>query len=350
MKLNKILAVLGTFALCVSPMIAQEADLPEDAQVEVVENNAEEVSVETKSPLTFSVNVQTAYYPKSDYVAAAEKETHYAPFTGAYSGLEGAITPQMDYVIPTPLGDNWLLNSANLKLSTYLQITPVTVKPGVSATWTPLPFLVFSTGGEAGTGWNVGNIFTGGMGAYDASSNTYNADTPFANWFLKTWFQGTFQFDTGALIPGDWTHILMQYSYQAYYQNYTGAEAQQLWTWQCSGNRVDGWFQYMNAILAYQLPIPVLKLVGVMFESDGAYSDDVYSNESYKGSFKELSLSPLMQFSFGKHSSLTALFHFKSRRAYSSDTYNSDLPDSYKTTNGREWFFNRVAISYTYTF
>ena len=333
MKLRKRCAFLGAMLIACAPLFANE--------------------------LTFSVGVEAAYYPDNKHLSTlgdGVDKNHYSPISGAYNGLEGRITPKLNYNIPTPLGDSWLLSGANVNLQAYIGVTPVSVCPGASISFTPLPFLVFSAGAEAGTGWDLGP-FTGGLGVYNYSTTDPGYDQAlFSDWMLKAWFQGTFQFDTGAIILGDWTHVLMQFSYQAYYQNYTGAAAKELWIWNCGGNRVDGWYQYINAVLAYQLPIPYLKMVGVMFESDGSYSDSVYANSEYKGSFKDLSLSPLLGFTFNEHNSLNVLFHFKSRRTY--ETYAPDpdneghllYPESLNTkTVGREWFFNRIAFSYTYS-
>ena len=322
--------------------------------------------------LKFSLTVQAAYYPDNENLTTAPavplvtpldngaEANHYSPIIGPYSGLEGRITPQVDYIIPTPLGDNWLVSGANVKLSGYLQITPVSLNLGGSASFTPLPFLVFSAGGEAGTGWTVPGLFETGLGVYDndLTSETYNhyIHSPFAMWNLKTWIQGTFQFDFGALFPGDWTHVVMQFTYQTYYKKNTAAADQQLWMWNLAGNQVNGWYQYMNGVLAYQFPaVKVLNMAGVIFESDGAYSDDAYSNASYQGSFKEVSLEPFVNLDLTKKDSLALVFHWCSRRTYESrpdknDAKNTTIPDSYFTTVGREWYFKRFAINYVHRF
>ena len=346
MKLTKLCAIATALALVSIPLFAAEE----------------------KSPLKFSINVQAAYYPDNAHLTTLEdgvEADHYSPIIGAYSGLEGRITPKVEYTLKTPLGDNWLVSGANVNFSAWMGITPVSICPGASVSFTPLPFLVFSAGGETGTGWNVGDLFKGGMGLWandtplTPTDNNRYVTSPFTNWYYKTWFQGTFQFDTGAIIKGDWTHVLMLFTYQAYYKGYSGAQNGELWTWNCSGNQANGWYEYMNAILAYQLPTPVLKRVGLMFESEGAYSASVYERETYMGNFKEISLEPLFQFDFDKHNSLVVLFHFKSRRAYDTVAVYEDADRNLGTPEaamfgstvvGREWFFNRVALSYTYTF
>ena len=58
------------------------------------------LSAQDSDPLTFSISTDFAYYPKSDYIKG---DTHFAPLTGAYSGLEGRVTGDMNYKINTPL-------------------------------------------------------------------------------------------------------------------------------------------------------------------------------------------------------------------------------------------------------
>ena len=97
-----------------------------------------------------------------------------------------------------------------------LELTPVSVKPGVSVKFTPLPFIVFEGGAQAGTGWNLAGLQ--GMAIFDPIHQTYTDLDAFQNWFLKWYAQGVFQFDTGAIISGDWTHIQLMYTYQFYYE------------------------------------------------------------------------------------------------------------------------------------
>ena len=319
------LTVLAASAclFAMAPVFAQEseAEAVEDAVTQVVESTTEETAVaETKeekavtSPLSFYVTTDMAYYPLSASIAGSD---HFAPVTGAYSGLEGRITGHMDYKINTPLGENWLLNSANVVLGTTLEVSPVSVKPGVNASFTPLPFLVFSAGAEAGTGWDLAGLQ--GMAVFNGTS--YDDLTPFVNYFVKWWAQGTFQFDTGALIPGDWTHVVMMYSYQVYYEGLTGVEDGQIWEWQCSTNRANGLEEYQCGILAYQMPL-VLYRVGVMVESNGHYNDSDYDSTKYAnyyGSFKQISISPLLQFKFDDHNTLNVLIGFSSRRSYTTE-------------------------------
>ena len=301
--------------------------------------------VEVVSPWNFSITTDFAYYPKSDYVAG---NTHFAPLTGAYSGLEGRVTGSATYTIPTPLGEHWLLNSATLDLTGELEVSPVSIKPALKIKWTPLPFIVFSAGGSAGTGWNLAGLQ--GMAELAEDGKSYNDLKPFGTYFVKWFAQGTFQFDTGAVIAGDWTHFQIMYTYQAYYSALTGVANGSVWEWQCSGNKTNGWQNYQNIVLAYQMP-SVLSRIGVLTEIDGHYKNDYNMSdyEYYNGTFKAISISPLMQFTLPKNQSLTVLLGFSSRRSFTEPHVDSKI-EPQLTYAGREWYFNRIAFSWSMSF
>ena len=294
---------------------------------------------------TKSMTVDFAYYPKSDFVAG---DTHFAPLTGAYSGVEGRVTGSLSYKIPTPLGEHWLLSDANINVKINLELSPVSIAPETKISFTPLPFLVFETGAKVGTGWNLGGLQ--GMAVYN-DIDGYTNLKPFQNWYTKFYAQGTFQFDTGAIIKGDWSHVQIMYSYQAYYSALSGVKNGDIWEWQCSGNKANGWQNYQNIVLAYQMPLK-LSRVGVLTEIEGHYKDDDYNKDAYaayKGSFKSISISPLMQFTFSDTQSLAVLCGFSSRRSFAQEHNNSKVEPNL-TYSGREWYFNRIALSWTMKF
>ena len=290
-----------------------------------------------------SITVDAAYYPKSDYIAGGP--AHFAPLTGPYSGVEGRVTGSLSYKIPTPLGEHWLLSSANINVKLNLELSPVSIAPETKISFTPLPFIVFETGAKVGTGWNLAGLQ--GMALYNGVDG-YDDLTPFKNWFTKFYAQGTFQFDTGAIIAGDWTHVQVMYTYQAYYAALSGVANGEIWEWQCSGNKANGWQNYQNIVLAYQMPL-VLSRIGVLTEIEGHYKNEDYNYAAYNGSFKSISISPLMQFTFGENQSLAVLFGFSSRRSFVEAHDNSKIEPNL-TYAGREWYFNRIAFSWSLSF
>ena len=278
MKLSKLLGVALTAALLSAPAFAE-------------------------NELTFSIQTDAVIGITSTSTGSGFKTP---------SGISpaGRVIPKAAYVIPTPLGDNWLVSGATVELDGYVEITPITVKPGVSVTFTPVPFLVFAAGGDLGYGWNLMGMYGS---AYYAGADEYNTSM-----FYKGWAQGTFQFDTGALVPGDWTHVLMQYTYQAYYQGVMGASSSYMW--QGGEYAAVAPREYQCAILAYQLPFAVYR-VGVMLETDGFY-----------GYAKDISITPLCCVRFSEKDNLNIGLYFK-----------SDAGDP-------EWYIQRLGLSYTHTF
>ena len=312
-------------------------------------------AAESSNPkkIDFGLSVDFAYYPKSKNLPTgllSKDVVQFAPTTGAYNGVEGRFNFYGTYTIPTPLGSHWLVKDANVSLMGKIEITPVSIMPITSISFTPVPFLVFTGGFQVGTGWDLGNLLKGGMSVYSPTAentNNYAALSPFEHLFTKFWFQGTFQFDTGAIFQGDWTHVQMMYTYQTYYEGLTGVSDRTPWKWQLTGNKVNGLKEYQQAIIAYKMPL-ILSRVGIVFESERYYKDNVYLNEKYRASAPELDTSLMGQLSFTKKDTLTLLLNFRGRKAFS--TYNEKLPDSTFITTGTEWYFKRLALSYSHTF
>ena len=329
MSFKKIFGIFLVAMISLVPLLAEE-DLEDDAGVD--------------SPWEFSLTTDFAYYPKSDYI---EGGNHFAPMTGPYSGIEGRTTASAKYTIDTPLGEHWLVSSANVGLTGNFELSPVSIKPGFEVSFTPLPFLVFAAGAEAGTGWNLAGLQ--GMAASDGvAKGTYTDYSPFATWFLKWYIQGTFQFDTGAIWEGDWTHIQILYTYKLYYEKLTSAVDQEIWMWQCTGNKVNGLSSSQTLVLAYQMPL-VLSRVGLLCEFEGYYKDTVFANADYKGSFNTITISPMGQLSLGEKDVLTVLVGFSSRRSFK-EAHKESYQETALTYSGREWFFYRGALSWEHRF
>jgi len=306
-----------------------------------------------KSNSEFYITVDAAYYPESEYRTSS---AHIAKLTGVYYGLEGRATLHADYTISTPLGTNWLLKDANIKLQSAFEVSPVTIRPMFSVSFTPVPFLSFSAGASIGTGWTL--FGWEGMSILDkAVSNAkkaeYNDLTPFKHFYYDYWTQGTFMFDTGAIIPGDWTHFVTAFSFQLCYRGLTGVSNDEIWEWQASDCKANGLQYYSSFILAYQMPKLPKKVyrVGFMTEFEGHFKDSDYVNlgGDYNGNFQTVSISPLIQFKFTKNDSLIVLANVSSRRAFKEE-HDETTVEPYLNYIGYEWYFRRVALSYTHIF
>lgn len=314
---------------------------------------AEEAKIQKKNTFIWKFYEQTAgaYYFKSDYVSGGD---HFAPITGLFNSFELKTTFNAECKIPAPLGKHFLLKDSNVRIKTAFELCPVTVRPLVSVSFTPLPFLVFSTGASIGTGWSAfgfkGLCKLDENGKISKKSIEYENLTPFGNYYYDFWFSGLFQFDTGAIFPGDWTHAVMQASYTVSYVGVTGVDDGKIWLWQLVGNNCNGWRYTANFVLGYQMPLP-LSMIAVNTDVYALFNSDDYGiySISYNGDFTNVTISPMLKFDFSKKDSLFVLFEFKKRRSFE-EKHSESKEEIFLTYSGAEWFFNRIAFSWTHVF
>ena len=314
---------------------------------------AEEAKSQKKNTFIWKFYEQTAgaYYFKSDYVSGGD---HFAPITSLFQSIELKTTFNAECSIPAPLGKHFLLKDSNVRIKTAFELCPVTVRPLVSVSFTPLPFLVFSTGASIGTGWSAfgfkGLCKLDENGKIIKKSIEYENLTPFGNYYYDFWFSGLFQFDTGAIFPGDWTHAVMQASYTVSYVGVTGVDDGKIWLWQLVGNNCNGWRYTANFVLGYQMPLP-LSMIAVNTDVYALFNSDDYGiySISYNGDFTNVTISPMLKFDFSKKDSLFVLFEFKKRRSFEEE-HSESKEEIFLTYSGAEWFFNRIAFSWTHVF
>ncbi len=275
-------------------------------------------------------------------------DTHFSPITGVYKALELRSTFSYNYTIPVPFSDNALVRGNNVNLVGSVELTPVSIAVEPSVEFTPIAFLVFSSGVKLGTGWKV--IGIDGLSNYNYVSGTYSPVVPFRDLYFRFWMQGLFQFDLAAILPGDWNHVVTQASYQAMYTMNTSVNNKDVWCWQASYNLVNGWEYYSSVVLGYQMPL-VLQMVGVQCEFSGYYSaDDIKAQyRAFKNDFMTTQINPLAIFKFNDHHSLTVMFNFANRRGFDSAPAANET-DVDLTYTSAEWYFKRLAFRYTYNF
>lgn len=296
----------------------------------------------------YSMSVVAADYLDSDYKPGKVDENHFTGVTGPFSGAKAAVDLVATYTLPTPLGSHWLLSDANVEFRGDVEISPLSLRPMLDVTFTPLPFLVFSAGGSIGTGWNP--LGFDGMSVYNKVKHEYEALTPFAHYYYDFWASATFQFDTGAIIKGDWTHVVMLATYKWIYKGITGVDNGDIWQWQVVPGEANGWQYYVTGVLGYKTPT-ILNMVGVMGEFYGHFdrSDFGTFGKNYDGEFMWIDLSLLMTFGLNKTNSLTALFTFESNRSFA--TPHKDVAEEpFLIKTGREWSFYRIALNWKHEF
>lgn len=295
-----------------------------------------------------SLSTYLGYHPASEMKVSAPGSVNFAPITGPYAGLDLCTILDAKYKINTPLGAHWLLNSANVVLTGSFELTPVSVRPIISAEFTPLPFLVLRAGGSIGLGWSIPGI--GGFSEFNPITRKCETLSTFEHPYYELWAGAALQFDTGALIEGDWSHVLILGSFTAVYSGVGGLKDKTVFEWQCSKCRVTGLAYEAQGVLAYQMPL-ALKRAGVMVKSVGYFNGSDYGefDATFDGDFPTISISPFMQFEFGKKDQLVCFFEFSSRRSYDRKVEN-DADALFNKVVGREWFFHRISVCWTHNF
>lgn len=297
--------------------------------------------------VSFTLTTDAAYYPLSTPIPAAAGN-RFAPITGPYDGVEARTTGNLAYTIPVPFGDGPLVRGNTLSLNASLELTPISVKPGVSFSLTPIAFLVFSGGADVGSGWKLTDgLFP--LGSYDAAAHTYVNDGSFSGIWYDFWAEGMFQFDLAAIVPGDWNHIVTQDTFRVSYAGRPEKADGEPWKWQATTESVNGWFWNATLIFAYQMPL-VLNTVGIQTEISGRFQDDLSAYANYKSDMTLYAVNPVAIFKFSDNDSLTTQFSFASRRGYSTIKDPDTQTDLDMTTTGLEWYFKRLAFSWKHTF
>ncbi|MBO4856982.1 MAG: hypothetical protein J5527_00535 [Treponema sp.] len=253
------------------------------------------------------------------------------------------------YIIPLDFGDNIIFSGANIQLVAGPTITPVGIDTQAGIIFTPSPIINFGLAATAGTGWAIGPSH--GIGLYNFSTNKYEQSTPFTVWKYDFIFQTKFQFDFGILIPGDWTHIVIQAAEQLYYEGNTAAKKFQPWEWSGSVDNVNGFQQAGSALLGYMFPEKVFRLIGLGLGWQGHLSGKDYGiyDSNFNGSFKNLfaCLQAMLQFDDNNQLAISAACN--GVRAFT-EKYEPTDSCITKRASGREWYFDGITVQWAYTF
>lgn len=177
------------------------------------------------------------------------------------------------FAFPFLRGRNPLTSGNNIAAVLAAEVSPVAVNGSGEIIWTPAAFFLLSGGGRAGSGWNIPL----GKGIGINSPQNENGALPrkaeidgsaFDGLQWSAWGAGTLQFDLGAVIPGDWTHILFQSRQEFRYSTYTRAGSEDAWIFENDdGENKNGWTYHASYVLGYQMPqSPVVDTIGFMAE------------------------------------------------------------------------------------
>ena len=180
------------------------------------------------------------------------------------------------FIFPFLQGSSPLTAGNNVTAVLTAQVTPVSLNGLGEVIWTPAAFFLLSGGGRAGSGWNMPLGYGIGINKPkvnepedgDSPRRSEVDGEPFGGLLWGAWGAGTVQFDLGAVIPGDWNHVLFQTRQEFRYAAYTEAKAGKPWVFENDfRENQNGWIYYANYVLGYRMPSsPVLNTIAFMAE------------------------------------------------------------------------------------
>ena len=299
------------------------------------------------SPLEYSLTTSAAYYPEADHKTGS---SHFSGVSGPYDGIEAVTEFDAIYTLPFLKGDDELTADNHLAFKLGLELSPITVAPVASVTFSPIAFLEFAVGGTAGTGWSIADDLQGTAKLENSKSGPEYKDlTPFANWYLYGWVSGCFMFDLAALWEGDWHHVVATATYKAGYQKMTGTDSK-VWGWQATYGMADGWVYEQEYFVGYQMPLK-LSMIGVGTTLTGHYQSSDYGkfSNNYDGDYMTIDIWPMAEITLNKTNQLYAIVDFTARRSFREE-YKDDAHEPFMTKTGREWILYTIALQWKHLF
>ncbi|MCF6335939.1 MAG: hypothetical protein L3J12_09375 [Spirochaetales bacterium] len=253
--------------------------------------------------------------------------------------------------VPFMQGEDSMTEGNNVLFQMKGEFSPVSINAAASATITPIAFLNFQLGTSIGTGWNFFGLFNG-LGL-NTNGTGIPEETPLPGIVSKSWISGTFQFDLGAVIPGEWTHIIMAVTAKMDYKYFSGAKKGEAWQFEADAGENFNGFSYLGSyVLGYKLPFMV-NTVAFLVETSQMLGTNAKISSSdlvdWGSGFVQVTFGPLANIQLSKNSSLLVLLQFRTEKEFSKTTiFNNYFRNREQT--GTYIDFRRIAVSYTRKF
>jgi len=296
-------------------------------------------------PLELSLTTAVAYYPESERKTG---DTHFSGICGAFEGAQAAVTFDATYTVPFLQGSGDLTADNSAKFSCAFELSPISVMPSLSISFTPIAFLEFAVGGRAGTGWNLSEDLQG-ISEFNADKPEYKDINAFSGWYLNGWASACLMFDIGEVIEGDWTHVFATATYKAGYQKLTGTN-ETIWNWQAEYGMADGWIYEQEYMLGYQMPTK-LSMIAVGTTLTGHYKSSDFGDysSSYDGDYMTVDIWPMAALTLTEKDDIYLMVDFTSRRSFK-EKYDDIAHEPLMTKSGREWIFYYLGLQWKHKF
>jgi len=256
-------------------------------------------------------------------------------------------------------GSNPLVSGNNVNLVLSAEVTPISVDGIFKTVFTPIAFLEFSAGGKIGSGWflKFGDGYIRGIGLnYSDNDEGYSEYDGSAfdsiNW--RVFGGGLFQFSLAALIPGDWTHVVMQTYHEISYRANTRASNGESWYYENdAGENRNGLVYSGNILFGYQMPRRPLFLNMIAFQAElGKCLYNQPGGKVWGDDLISWHFAGVLQFAFTNNFDVFLLAQFRSQRNFIEENADSLFyqNQTLNTSDPLRVEFYRVAAAIVYRF
>ena len=160
-----------------------------------------------------------------------------------------------NFKVPLMQFDNPLTKDNNINFKIGAELSPISFEGKFGIVWTPIAFLEFYTESRVGSGWNIKTLYGLALNKNNAGKSNY-IPLNFSKSIYSFSFGGAFQFDLGAVIPNDWSHVVFRTDQAALYKAMSGVDSETSWLYQAdSGENRNGWKYQASYLIGYKMPI-----------------------------------------------------------------------------------------------
>lgn len=276
----------------------------------------------------------------------SQSSEHYSNKKVAYTTTINAIVtwpPQalvgvtQNFKVPLMQFDNPLTKDNNINFKIGAELSPISFEGKFGIVWTPIAFLEFYTESRVGSGWNIKTLYGLALNKNNAGKSNY-IPLNFSKSIYSFSFGGAFQFDLGAVIPNDWSHVAFRTDQAALYKAMSGVDSETSWLYQAdSGENRNGWKYQASYLIGYKMPI-FLDLIAMkidvekkLFASPKGLDNKVWGENLFLTTF-----GPIINFNIKKDYNIMLLAQWQTKPLYKgggeADFYQTKILDTDKKT------------------
>lgn len=259
---------------------------------------------------------------------------------------EGRLGVTETFKVPVLNFDNPFMRGNNIAFKLGAELTPVTLEGKFDVVWTPLAFLEVYGGASIGSGWKLSNWHGLSLNE-NKNGKTHKVPINFQKAFYSANFGGALQFDLGAIIPTDWTHIIMRTDQYFLYRGVAGLNPLESWViLDDDGENRNGFTYCASYVLGYQMPLP-MNMIAFRLETKKTFFSvpDGFDKSTWGEDRFNMLFGPIISFKPIDKLTILLIAQWKNVRSYTDDDdttfYQTRKIDKNK---GDKVIFRRVGI------